>query len=119
MSDPGSGLRHLADTIDFITAACEANGLAGVYEYDDGTAYFYLCRVGTSAHVKIIESLQIDPQVRELSNGDIVLAWDEAGIRVGLFAVFNVETPAKFGGRNIEAQCDIPEEERFPLRTTN
>lgn len=114
----------MADTIDFITAVCEANGLAGVYEYDDGTAYFYLCSVGPSGHAAIIDNLQIDPRVRELSNGDIVLAWDDVGIRVGLFvkqvlcAVFNVDMHTKFGGRNIEAQCDIPEEERFTLRTS-
>lgn len=87
----------------FASAARSAGDLAGVFEYDGDTAYFYLYQTGDPGN-KVLDSIHILSGRPDFEESDIEVRWNAREQNVGLFirgelwAVFNGDTQAKHGG---------------------
>lgn len=85
---------------EFIERIRFAGDLAGVFEYDEETAYFYLYEVGG----RVLDALQICTNCPSILDQDVDVRWDKLGHKVALFvngafcAMFVVSTREKFGG---------------------
>lgn len=102
----------------FESALRGCGDLAGVFEYDGETAYFYLYDVSNEENQKIIDSIHLFSGSTDLRASDVVIRWDDLSRRVGLFlrgvqwAVFNVDSGQKFGGNYFaEGKPVIPDAE--------
>lgn len=109
---------------DLLESATRAKGdLAGVFEYDGETGYFYLYDVRDDDHPRILESIYIVNGECDLDASDVSVEWDEEQKRVALFlrgrqwAVFNLKTrEAHGGGYKAGAIPDIPVGDRFAMK---
>jgi hypothetical protein len=95
----------------FDQAVRRAGDLAGVFEYDGETGYFYLYDTGN----KILDAIHILTGDSEMSAEDVEVRWDDNEFRVALFlrgtqwAVFNVSSGEKHGGNyRPDAKPQIP-----------
>jgi hypothetical protein len=85
-----------------------AGDLAGVFEYDGETGYFYLYRTNAVAGAKIIDALPVASRSTDFTREDISIRWDRSETKVALFiksvmwAAFDGSSGQKFGG-NYEA----------------
>lgn len=88
----------------FDSCTRRAGDLAGVFEYDAETGYFYLCHAKGDDVVQILNFVSVTSTVPDFSAKDVVIRWDGAETHVGLFikgvlwAVFDTERNAKYGG---------------------
>lgn len=77
--------------------------LAGVFEYDGETGYFYLCRVKGAAVETILDSLHILSGQPNFGEVDVLIRWDRQEEKVGLFirrelwAVFDPTNRKSYG----------------------
>lgn len=93
-------------TIDemFGSLARSTGDLAGVFEYDGETGYFYLYKCKDETGQKVAGEIHIVSGMADFQQTDIAICWDEDEKRVGLFicgqvcAVFDVDRGAKYGG---------------------
>jgi len=113
------GLRNskLAQKL-FDNAVRSRGDLAGVFECDGETAYFYLYDLSRDDNNKILDSIYIMSGLANFSNSDIAVRWDSREERVGIFirnrlwAVFNASKKTKHGGSyRTDAEPSIPEDE--------
>lgn len=102
----------------FESAVRGKGDLAGVFEYDGETGYFYLYEVGRDDQHQIVDSIHVLSGATDLGESDIRIIWDDRENRVALFlvgvqwAVFNIETGRKFGGDYLrDSLPTIPPEE--------
>ena len=78
--------------------------LAGVFEYDGETGYFYLCRTKGASGTKIVDALRIVSGPVDFARDDVSIQWDDSETKVALFvnkamwAVFDCTLGQKFGG---------------------
>jgi hypothetical protein len=78
--------------------------LAGVFEYDGNTGYFYLYETGGEEDRKILDSIRIISGEPDFGEEDVAIIWDQGEQKVGLFirgqlwAVFDRQQRAKYGG---------------------
>ena len=111
------------DISDFARIAMRSAGdLAGVFEYDGETSYFYLYRVTGGDGEKVLDSLHVFSGEPDFDDSDILIQWDQREQRVGLFirsvlwAVFNVASGQKAGGAyRVGGSPAIPEEACFDI----
>lgn len=103
----------------FDSCVRDKGDLAGVFEYDGETGYFYLYDVSVGDQ-RVVDSIHVLSGSTDLEDGDISVRWDDANVRVSLFvrnvqwAVFNCATGAKFGGDyQRDGTPQIPDEEAF------
>ena len=96
--------------------------LAGVFEHDGETSYFYLVDFKTTKGMKIVDAIHIATGPLPFRDAQIEIRWSTAEDRTGLFlagtqwAVFNVVQGTKFGGGySTERAPDIPESEQLSL----
>jgi hypothetical protein len=88
----------------FESASQSAGSLAGVFEFDGETGYFYLYETKAPDGAKIVGSIHILEGDLDLSRMTISVRWDRQEQRVGLFidgrlwAAFDSVTGNKFGG---------------------
>ena len=89
---------------DIFESAIRSKGdLAGVYEYDGETGYFYLYQTGANGN-KVIAAIHILSEDPDFVAKDVTIRWDKEGECVGLFirtdlwAVFDTRDQAKYGG---------------------
>jgi len=81
-----------------------AGDLAGVFEFDEDTGYFYLYDISNSASPRIVDYLHICSYVPDFADHHIELRWTSDQEKVGLFirdalwAVFIPGTQSKYGG---------------------
>lgn len=74
------------------------------FEYDFDTGYFYLCKMRSKGNLKIISHNHILSGTPDFKERDVIIKWDPTETKVGLYirdqlwAVFDVETNAKYGG---------------------
>jgi hypothetical protein len=104
---------------DVWASAVRSSGdLAGVFEHDGETGYFYLYDLDRSDGHKIVDAIHILSQSADFSESEISIRWDRAEQRVGFFirdtlwAVFNVSRMTKHGGNyRAEGRPTIPPDE--------
>jgi hypothetical protein len=91
--------------------------LAGVFEYDGETGYFYLYLEKVSEGQKVVASIRVLTGNADFQQEDISIDWDTDEKMVGLFirgqvwAVFEGQSRAKYGGNyKPHSQPLIPEE---------
>ena len=100
-----------------------AGDLAGVFEYDGDTGYFYLYEVAGQAGQKVLSSIHVVSGPIEFSASDVQVQWDVSEQRVGLFihdtlwATFDTARRRKYGGNYVPgAVSTVPGSEMFPKR---
>lgn len=78
--------------------------LAGVFEYEDDSGYFYLYRTTENEDHKVTGAIQILTHKPDFDESEVVVQWDTAERIVGLFisgrlwAAFDSSTGVKYGG---------------------
>ena len=78
--------------------------LAGVFEYDGETGYFYLYDLGGDTNKKIIDAIHIVTGQLDFGENDVCIRWTAAEDMVGLYvqgslcAVFDTVRKQKYGG---------------------
>jgi len=100
---PGNRRSDLA--ADMFESAVRSRGdLAGFFEYEDNTGYFYLYEVHGEDRGKVLEHIHILSGPAPFEERDVAIGWNKSENRVGLFihgelwAVFDTVTNKKFGG---------------------
>lgn len=87
----------------FESAARAAGDLAGVFEYDGDTGYFYLYVTDEGCH-KVADAIHILSGEPDFSESDLSVRWDAEEHKVGLFikgvlwAAFDSRGRIKYGG---------------------
>ena len=90
----------------FDSAVRSAGDLAGVFEYDGETAYFYLYQTAAEGDT-VLDAIHLFSGRSHFSADDLAIRWDVREDKVGLFirgelwAVFDAATRSKFGGEYI------------------
>jgi len=88
----------------FINSVRSTGDLAGVFEYDGETGYFYLYQTKGTSGTKIIDTIHIVSGVVDFTRDVISIQWDDSQTKVALFirngmwAVFDCTLHQKFGG---------------------
>lgn len=81
-----------------------AEDLAGVFEFDGETAYFYLYETSADQGQKILGAIHIFSGTPDFTAEDVSIRWDPTENKVGLFlrgllwAVFDRKGRGKHGG---------------------
>jgi hypothetical protein len=94
----------MADDEIFDSSARAAGDLAGVFEYDGDTGYFYLYETDASEGRKVVDSIHVLSGKTDLTDTDVSIRWDREEQKVGLFirdvlwAVFDHRRRVKYGG---------------------
>lgn len=91
--------------------------LAGVFEYDGETGYFYLYKCKVESGQKVVGAIRVVSGMADFQQTDISIRWDESEKRVGLFirghicAVFDADRGTKYGGEyRRDVQSLVPPE---------
>ncbi|MFS8067430.1 MAG: DUF2251 domain-containing protein [Byssovorax sp.] len=91
--------------------------LAGVFEYDGETGYFYLYECGGDAGQKVAGAILILSGAADFAQTDLVVRWEAGETMVGLLicgqlcAVFDAARGIKCGGNYCRgAQTHMPSE---------
>ncbi|WP_437294750.1 DUF2251 domain-containing protein [Sorangium sp. So ce426] len=88
----------------FDSAVRPAGDLAGVFEYDGDTGYFYLYATGEGTGQKVLDAIHVLSGMPDFGETDISIRWDSEEQKVGLFikgilwAVYDCARRAKYGG---------------------
>jgi hypothetical protein len=90
----------------FESCVRQAGDLAGVFEYDGQTGYFYLYEIGRDSvsDNRILDWIHILSTEPDFSKSEISVRWDSVELKVGLFirnmlwAVFDTSSAQKHGG---------------------
>jgi hypothetical protein len=88
----------------FDSAVRSAGDLAGVFEYDGETSYFYLYETEGAEGQRVIDSIHVQSGSPDFGPEDIVVRWNTTEDKVGLFirdllwAVFDGDGRRKYGG---------------------
>ena len=101
---------------DMFESSIRSKGdLAGVFEYDGETGYFYLYATGNSANQKVVGAIRIISGVPDFKQTDVTVRWDGTETLVGLFicgrlcAAFDVNSGAQYGGNyHRDTQSELP-----------
>jgi hypothetical protein len=100
----------------FGSAARTAGDLAGVFEYDGETGYFYLYDLHGKEGHKVAAAIQVVSGSPDFHKEDVAIRWDASERMVGLFikqqlwAVFDGKTRVKYGGNYQDnTQPSMPE----------
>jgi hypothetical protein len=99
----------------FDSCVRSAGDLAGVFEYDGETGYFYLYATETTGDARVLDAIHILSGEPDFAASDVAVVWDRSETRAGLFirgqlwAVFDRAALTKYGGdyRN-EMQPSVP-----------
>ena len=103
---------------DIFESVVRSSGdLAGVFEFDGETSYFYLYELHGSNSNKVLDAIRITASVPDFTESDIAIRWDIDERIVGLlikgvlWAVFDSDTRAKYGGNyRSSAPSSVPPE---------
>lgn len=88
----------------FDSAVRSTGDLAGVFEFDGETGYFYLYKTDGTQSQKILDSIHVISSEPDFVETDISIRWDSEERKVGLFirdslwAVFDPGQREKYGG---------------------
>jgi hypothetical protein len=88
----------------FADSVRSSGDLAGVFEYDGRTGYFYLYRTEDARGPKVIDALHIVSGHIDFGRNDVSIHWDDSETKVALsikntiWALFDCISGQKFGG---------------------
>jgi hypothetical protein len=88
----------------FESAVRSVGDLAGVFEYDGETAYFYLYETARIEGEKVGDSIHVASSAADLAPDDVSVRWNTSETKVGLFirgvlwAMFDLRDRSKHGG---------------------
>ena len=88
----------------FDSAVRTTGDLAGVFEYDSDTAYFYLYETGGGTGQRVLDSIHVFSGEPDFAKTDVSIRWDSEEQKVGLFikgvlwAAFDCGHGTKYGG---------------------
>lgn len=88
----------------FTSSVRSAADLAGVFEYDGETGYFYLYDQRREESQKILDTIHIISARPDFDESDLQIVWDKTETYVALvirgrvWAAFDTRTNAKYGG---------------------
>jgi hypothetical protein len=101
----------------FESASRPSGDLAGVFEHDGETGYFYLYETKADEGQKIVAAIQVVIGCPDFKQEDVTVQWDVSERMVGLFirerlwAAFDAELRVKYGGSyRANSQPSIPTE---------
>ncbi len=101
----------------FESAVRSTNDMAGVFEYDGDSAYFYLYKIDLPDNKKIVGAISIALDSLDVSENDVVLQWDSLEryvslwLKGDLWGVFDVKSYKSFGGKYLNGSLvGIPDE---------
>lgn len=101
----------------FDSAVRSDGDLAGVFEYDGETGYFYLYKTEGEEGHKVLDSIHIFSGEPDFSEADILISWNTEENKVGLFirnvlwALFDKRQHTTYGGNyKPEGKPMIPSE---------
>jgi hypothetical protein len=86
------------------SALRSSGDLAGVFDYDGETAYFYLYRPFDDQSGEVLDAIHVFSGKLDLKKGDIHITWDRKEKQVGLFirgglwAAYSEPWPTRHGG---------------------
>lgn len=69
----------------FESSVRSSGDLAGVFEYDGDTAYFYLYKIENESGQKVMSAIQIVFGQSNISQTNVAVRWDASETKVGLF----------------------------------
>ena len=69
----------------YVTASRRRGDLAGVFEYDGETGYFYLDQLDDGRGGKVLDALPVVTGPPDFEGEDVDVRWDDAEHHVGLF----------------------------------
>jgi hypothetical protein len=105
----------------FASVVRSAGDIAGVFEYDGATGYFYLYRVAGEQGAKVLDHLPIVSGEAPFTETDISIRWDSSKTKVAFFihdvmwALFDCDSGQKFGGHyETSGTPTIPSNISFP-----
>jgi hypothetical protein len=88
----------------FDSSIRSAGDLAGVFEFDGATCYFYLYETGAGSGHKVVDSIHVLSGRPDFGETEIAVRWDLSERTVGLFirgvlwAAFDCDSRLKGGG---------------------
>src|SRR5205823_6341887 len=88
----------------FLSQIRSIGDLAGVFEFDGETGYFYLYEMANPEGKKIIGSIRVLAGMPDFEEEDVMICWDKTETRVGLhirgqlWAAFDANVRAAYGG---------------------
>jgi hypothetical protein len=88
----------------FESVSRSAGDLAGVFESDGETGYFYLYDTKAGENTRIVNAIRMFVGAPDFSEAEILIRWDIEEQNVGLFirgnlwAAFDCDSGKKFGG---------------------
>jgi len=98
-------MEFVVASIELFDSRSRSKGdLAGVFEYDGDTGYFYLYETPNGCGQKVVGAIQILSGDPDFEQADINVRWDARETKVGLFirgqlcAAFDSEGGTKYGG---------------------
>jgi len=101
----------------FESTSRSAGDLAGVFEYDGETAYFYLYNAKNDSNFKILGAILVLSGAPDFDESKIRIAWDRSETKVALYisekawAVFDSKTRNQYGGNYLKGtNPDIPQD---------
>ena len=93
-----------SDNEIWLEASRSASDLAGVFEFDGETCYFYLYDMLRENYKKIVDSIHITSRKPDFGEEDLEIRWSHDETVVGLFvysqlwAAFDIKSHSKYGG---------------------
>jgi hypothetical protein len=97
--------RATRPTDDIFQSAVRSDGsFAGVFEYESGTAYFYLYDTKREKDHKVVGAIRILVGAPDFDDEQVDIMWDKTETKVGLFirdqlwATFDLEGRIEYGG---------------------
>jgi len=88
----------------FESCVRSAGDLAGVFEYDGETGYFYLYATGAAGEARVLDAIHVVSGEASFAASDIAIEWDRGERCVGLTirgqlrASFDTTNMTKLGG---------------------
>lgn len=88
----------------FESAVRSTGDMAGIFEYDGETGYFYLYATGGDSGRKVLDSIHVLSGDSDFSEADVSVRWDSDERKVGLFirdvlwAAFDSGRECRYGG---------------------
>lgn len=99
----------------FVSAVRSSSDLAGVFEFDGETGYFYLYKIDGEEGQKILDSIHIFSGDPDFTESDVSICWNADENQVGFFiksilwALFDVFHHTSYGGNyKLEGKPMLP-----------